>query len=259
MRVLLLFRGSPGCGKSTFIEENGLKPYTLSADDIRLMYSAPVLLTNGKYGIEQKNDNKVWKTLFNILENRMQQGEFTVIDATNSKTSEMRRYKELADTYRYRIFCIDMTDVPIEVAKKRNKGRSVEKQVPEEVIDKMYARFKNQGVPSGIKVIKPSELDTIWYKNPIDLSNYDKIHILGDIHGCNTVLQEYFKNNPYKENEFYLFLGDYLDRGIENADTMKFLLEFSKNKNTMFLEGNHERHLRAYGNNFKSCSEEFEN
>ena len=132
MRVLLLFRGSPGCGKSTFIEENGLKPYTLSADDIRLMYSAPVLLTNGKYSIEQKNDNKVWKTLFNILENRMQQGEFTVIDATNSKTSEMRRYKELADTYRYRIFCIDMTDVPIEVAKKRNKGRNVEEVNSEE-------------------------------------------------------------------------------------------------------------------------------
>ena len=37
MRVLLLLRGSAGCGKSTWIEKNGLKPYTLSADDIRFL------------------------------------------------------------------------------------------------------------------------------------------------------------------------------------------------------------------------------
>lgn len=259
MRVLLLFRGAPGCGKSTFIEKNGLKPYTLSADDIRLMYSAPILLTNGTFNINPKNESKVWKTLFDILENRMQQGDFSVIDATNSRTIEMRRYLELAKKYRYRIYCIDMTDIPIEVAKERNKQRSIEKQVPEDAIDKMYARFKNQSVPSGIKVIKPDELETIWYKKPIDLSDYSKIHIVGDIHGCNTALQEYFKDNPFKENEFYLFTGDYLDRGIENAETIKFLLEFSQNKNVMFLEGNHECHLRAYGNREKSCSKEFEN
>lgn len=29
MRVLLLFRGAPGCGKSTFIDEHGLRPYAL--------------------------------------------------------------------------------------------------------------------------------------------------------------------------------------------------------------------------------------
>lgn len=35
MRILLLLRGSAGSGKSTW---DGLKPYTLSTDDIRLMY-----------------------------------------------------------------------------------------------------------------------------------------------------------------------------------------------------------------------------
>ena len=42
MRVLLLLRGSDGCGKSTWIDKNGLKPYTLSADDIRLLCQSPV-------------------------------------------------------------------------------------------------------------------------------------------------------------------------------------------------------------------------
>lgn len=37
MRVLLLLRGSAGCGKSTWIEKNELKPYTLSPDTTRRM------------------------------------------------------------------------------------------------------------------------------------------------------------------------------------------------------------------------------
>ena len=124
MRVLLLFRGAPGCGKSTFIEKNGLKPFVLCADDIRMMYASPTLQVDGSMGISQDNDKQVWNTLFRILETRMQNGEFTVIDATNSKTAEMKRYKDLANNYRYRIYCIDMTDVPIDEVKRRNHSRT---------------------------------------------------------------------------------------------------------------------------------------
>lgn len=84
MRVLLLLRGSAGCGKSTWIEKNGLKPYTLSADDIRLLCQSPILQPDGTVGISQSNDRTVWKTLFNLLEIRMQEGEFTVIAAINT-------------------------------------------------------------------------------------------------------------------------------------------------------------------------------
>ena len=109
MRALLLFRGSAGCGKSTYIEEHGLKPYTLCADDIRMMCASPAMQIDGSRKINPANDKVVWNMLFQMLEIRMQNGEFTVIDATNSKTSEMKRYKDLADSYRYRIYCIDMT------------------------------------------------------------------------------------------------------------------------------------------------------
>ena len=52
------------------------------------------------------------------------------------------------------MFCIDMTDLPIDECKRRNAGRIPLKRVPEEVIDKMYSRFRTQKIPSGIKVIK---------------------------------------------------------------------------------------------------------
>ena len=69
MRVLLLLRGSAGCGKSTWIEENGLKPYALSADEIRMMCSSPSLGSDGKEFINPSNDSYVWEMLFDILEN----------------------------------------------------------------------------------------------------------------------------------------------------------------------------------------------
>ena len=34
MRILLLLRGSAGCGKSTWIEQHGLKPYKEKAYEI---------------------------------------------------------------------------------------------------------------------------------------------------------------------------------------------------------------------------------
>ena len=74
MRTLLLFRGAPGVGKSTYIENNGLKPYALCADDIRLLCQSPVLSVNGNTEITMNNDRVVWKTLFTLLEVRMQRG-----------------------------------------------------------------------------------------------------------------------------------------------------------------------------------------
>lgn len=258
MRVLLLLRGSAGCGKSTWIEQNGLKPYALSADDIRLLCQSPVLQPDGTVGISQNNDKTVWKTLFNLLEIRMQKGEFTVIDATNSKTSEMNRYKQMCETYRYRMYCVDFTDIPIDEVKKRNTNREELKRVPDEAIDKMYSRFKTQKIPSGIKVIKPNELDSIWMKL-FDLSEYKKIHHIGDVHGCYTALKKYIDDNGgIKDDEFYIFCGDYVDRGIENADVIKYLISIKDKKNMLMLEGNHERWLWLWANGCIGKSKEFE-
>lgn len=258
MRILLLLRGSAGCGKSTWIEQNGLKPYTLSADDIRLLCQSPIMQVDGTEGISQANDNLTWKTLFNLLETRMKKGEFTVIDSTNSKTSEMNRYKEMCNTYRYRIYCVDFTDIPIEEVKRRNANREPLKRVPDEAIDKMYSRFATQKIPSGIKVIKPNELYAIWMKM-FDLSEYKKIHHIGDIHGCNTALQKYLSDNGgIKDDEFYIFTGDYIDRGLENADVVNFLISIKDKKNVLMIEGNHERWLWLYANDCVGKSKEFE-
>lgn len=257
MRTLLLFRGAPGCGKSTFIDAHGLRPYALSADDIRQTLRSPMQTADGSVQICQDNEKEVWELLYRMLETRMQKGEFTVIDATNSKTSEMNKYKDLCGEYRYRMFCIDMTDLPIDECKRRNAGRIPLKRVPEEVIDKMYSRFRTQKIPSGIKVIKTESDFNSMLMHKLDMSSYEKIVVVGDLHGCHTALMEYF-NGGLNDNYFYIFVGDYIDRGIENAEVIKFLLGIYEKKNVLLLEGNHERWIKAYSNDEVSRSKEFE-
>ena len=46
MRTLVVTRGIPACGKSTWIEDQELGVYTISPDAIRLLYAAPMLLEN---------------------------------------------------------------------------------------------------------------------------------------------------------------------------------------------------------------------
>ena len=59
MRKLFLLRGAPSSGKSSWVQNNKLEPYTLSADNIRTMYCSPTLDISGKLGISQKNDGEV--------------------------------------------------------------------------------------------------------------------------------------------------------------------------------------------------------
>lgn len=258
MRVLLLFRGAPGVGKSTFIKEHGLESYTLSPDTIRLQCQSPVLDIHGKQCIGMNFEKFVWKTLFDILDFRMQRGDFTVIDATNSKTSEMNQYKEMASKYRYRIFCVDMTTVPIEECKRRNKSRSLLKQVPDESIDKMYSRFATQKIPSGITVLSPDDISPIFTKK-FDFNQYKRIHHVGDVHGCYTALMEYINSvGGIKDDEFWIFVGDFLDRGIENVETLKYFISIKDKRNVLMLDSNHNTHLAAFANGEKSRGREFE-
>ena len=81
MRTLLLMRGAMGSGKSSFIKENGLEPYTLEGDKFRMLLAKPAM-EEKEFKISQKNNDKAWKMLMECLEERMKEGHFTVIDAT---------------------------------------------------------------------------------------------------------------------------------------------------------------------------------
>lgn len=247
MRSLVILRGSPGSGKSTWVKEMGLENYTLCADTLRLLTESPILVADKMHRvISQKNDGYVWQLLFELLEKRMSRGEFVIIDATHSRSSDFSRYNKLCERYRYRKYYVDFSDVTIEECKRRNLLREDYKHVPENVIDKIYSRLETQSKTSGwIEVDKNNFWNEVGVKL-FDFNKYKKIHIFGDIHGCYNPLEEYFKSNPPCGEDMYIFCGDYIDRGIQNKETLLFLIEMSKNKNVLFLEGNHEKWLNYY-------------
>lgn len=248
MRYLFVLRGAPASGKSTWIKENELEPYTISTDGLRLMYQSPVTTAEGDRKISQNNDKEVWNLLMELLERRMENGELVVIDATHYKSSLINRYKDLVSKYRYRVYVVDFSNVSEEELKRRNANRGFRK-VPDEVIEKMVVALADTNeVKKQYKIVSPEEAVTLINSplEPFDANEYEKVVIFGDIHGCYDPLKEYFDKNPFNENYNYIFCGDYLDRGTQNKEVLEFLISLKDKKNCVFLEGNHEAWLRKY-------------
>ena len=236
MRTLLLLRGIQASGKSTWIKENNLEPYTLSADNIRLNIANPVLLEDGSYEISQKYNKVTWELLYKYLEMRMQNGDFTIIDATHSDLKLLNKYKDLANTYKYTMYCLEF-DVPLEEALRRNRERDNYKYVPERVIERTYETIKNnEKFPSALKKIE--SIDEIINFYTADVNQYEKVVIIGDIHSCAEPLKEVLKD--FNEETLYIFVGDYFDRGIQPVETFNIMLDLLEKPNVILIEGNHE-------------------
>lgn len=253
MRTLLLMRGAPASGKSTWIKEHGLEPYTLEADKIRTLVANPELNLNGDFEITQSNDNYVWKLLFEILEKRMQNGEFTVIDATHSNSNMIKKYKKLIEKYQYRCYYKEFK-LPLEELLERNASRPEYKRVPEDAIKRIYNLINNTPIQNYVHKIE--NLDEIINYTTFDLNGkFDKVRIIGDVHGCHSVLEKALGSAKYIKEDtktLYVFCGDLLDRGIENYETLQYMINIHKLPNVKFVVGNHDEHLKRWAfNDFK--------
>ena len=261
MRILLMLRGLPASGKSTWVRENHLQQYTVSSDELRILLGSITMDIDGRMKIGQSVNQTMWEMLYNILEKRFEVGAFTILDATNIKTKDMNSVKKLAKEYRYRIYCVDFTDVSVEECIMRDMSRGLH-MVGEAVIRKMANSLNESKVPSGIEIVKPDKAVDLIYYNKVDLNEYKKIHHIGDIHGCYTALKNYldkYSEGRIKEDEFYIFMGDYIDRGIENAEIVKFLASICELPNVILLEGNHDKYLKMYHDDVVTPSRTFNN
>lgn len=253
MRTLLLMRGAPASGKSTWIKDHNLEPYTLEADKIRTLVANPELNLNGDFEITQSNDNYVWKLLFEILEKRMQNGEFTVIDATHSNSNMIKKYKKLIEKYQYRCYYKEFK-LPLEELLERNANRPEYKRVPEDAIKRIYNLINNTPIQNYVHKI--DNLNEIINYTTFDLNGkFDKVRIIGDVHGCHSVLEKALGSAKYIKEDtktLYVFCGDLLDRGIENYETLQYMIKIHKLPNVKFVVGNHDEHLKRWAfNDFK--------
>lgn len=260
MRNLIILHGIPASGKSTWVKKNELEQFTVSSDALRLLYAGVEYDLEGHQRISQKADKKVWNELYSIVENRIKDGQLTVVDATHISEKSISEYKKLAKKYNYRITIVRF-NVSLEEALKRNSEREEYKQVPEKVIRDMYERSKQKW--NGNYEIVDAE-DSANIKNRLftsgeDLTKYEKVVVFGDIHASFSPLKEYFDNNPYSKNSFYVFLGDYVDRNYQCNEVVSFLYDLMQNDNVILLTGNHEGHAKKIlrGESIENTTDEF--
>lgn len=259
MRLLFVTRGIPGSGKSTFLCEQGLTPYTLSPDELRLLFSTPQLTTEGRLVMPSRQDRAVWQLLNEKLEERMARGETTVVDATHTASSYFTHYVKLCQKYRYRLVVIDFAAVPLEQCRQYNQQRPAHKVVDEAVLEKMHRRLQSCRLPRQATVVRSAEeLQAVLANQYEDIGRYRKIHHIGDIQGCDTPLKEYFQRYPLRDDELYIFVGDLLDRGTENDRVLHFVCEeLLPRPNVLFVEGNHDLYLWQWATGQSVTSREF--
>jgi predicted kinase len=264
MRNLIVTRGLPGSGKSHTLASLGLADLTLGADAIRLLLASPVLLPSGRMAIPAENDRRVWAKIHEITGQRMARGETLVVDATHPAASDFKEYLRLARIHRYRIACIDFSGVPADVSQWHNDGRADYRQVPAHAVERISARMAAGTVPDGVHRITVRSNGShlaetrAWLDVPVlDLDGYDEVVHIGDIQGCHTALMRVL-GDGLRDGTFYIFTGDFCDRGEENGEAMRWLLDHAAGRrNTRFLWGNHENHLHREAIGLDPVSEEF--
>lgn len=256
MRTLLILRGNYFNGQKLFLAQNHLEAYTIDLEELRFLAGGYKMLSNGYKSLDFRNAESILRALMDFLQVRMSKGEFCVINAPNANNSLLKEYKDLADKHRYEMFVINFDELSLDECKRKNAELAKLSGIfiPEHILEAIAHSLEKETLPKKYATLRPDEWRACLYKMN-NLNAYKKIHHIGDIQGCYSVAQKAV--GKLKKDEFYIFLGDYIDRGIENDKVIKWLLKIKDLDNVILLEGNHERHLIKWANGEMSSSKEF--
>ncbi|HZJ13838.1 MAG TPA: metallophosphoesterase family protein [Chthoniobacteraceae bacterium] len=64
--------------------------------------------------------------------------------------------------------------------------------------------------------------------------------VIGDIHGCIAALDAVTQAAAITDDDFLVFLGDYIDRGPDSRAVVSRVIQHSREQGTIVLRGNHE-------------------
>src|SRR5690606_611331 len=121
-----------GCGKSTFAARHFLPTEVISSDVCRGLVS------------DDENDQKATHLAFELLhfmvEIRLRNRRFTVVDATNLRPEDRKSLRELASAHDTLCSAI-LFDTPRRLCKERNAGRP-DRNFSPRVIDRHCSLFR---------------------------------------------------------------------------------------------------------------------
>jgi len=260
---LVVLIGPSGSGKSTFARKHFLGTEILSSDACRAMVS------------DDENDQAATKDAFEVLRfiagKRLALGRLTVIDATNVQPEGRGPFVELARQYH----CLPVAlvlDLPEKVCQERNRLRPDRDFGPHVVRNQMsqlrrsLRGLRKEGFRHIFVMETPEEVDAaivervpLWNDRREEHGPFD---LIGDVHGCCDELEELLGRLGYTETRLEsddpawgsrahahpegrkaIFLGDLVDRGPRNFDTVRLVRNMVVHGSALCVPGNHDMKL----------------
>lgn len=138
MSRLLITRGLPGCGKTTYARDwvaaDREHRARINRDDLRAM------LDDGQF-VKGITEPRILAARDAAILSLLAKGADVICDDTNLPQRTARDLARLARRAGAELAVIDMTDVPLETCLKRNAARADKHPVPEDAIRGMHARY----------------------------------------------------------------------------------------------------------------------
>lgn len=263
-RKLFLLAGAPGSGKSTWLHQHPeYQVLTESWDTEREKYGTHLVDNTGTvhFTLNRVDEKHAIDTVNKRVEYKMLRGDTIFIDNTNTRWRNMKPFVQLAHTYGYTVYLIDIQgQQTLEGVKAQNNQRTGYKRVPEKKVESHYhnhlATKKNitNIVPTQYRdivygYITPEEVDSILTVPVVSLQEYgyEKVMIIGDVQGMGAELDTLLTRDGKTAAEtlddsttLFVFAGDLFDRGNNSTRVYDLLVDRIHNPNIVVVEGNHE-------------------
>lgn len=138
MTRLVITRGLPGCGKTTYarawVAEDRAHRARVNRDDLRLM------VDNGEF-VKGSTESRIIAARDAAISSLLRLGIDVICDDTNLPQRTARDLARLAVRAGAELAVVDMTDVPLETCLLWNGRRADKQPVPEDAIRDMHVRF----------------------------------------------------------------------------------------------------------------------
>ncbi|MEM9083241.1 MAG: polynucleotide kinase-phosphatase [Planctomycetota bacterium] len=266
--ALVVLVGPSGSGKSSFACKHFKPTEVLSSDYCRGLVS------------DDENNQAATEDAFDVLHyiagKRLKNGLLTVIDATNVRPEDRRKYVQLAREHHCLPVAI-VLNLPEQVCQDRNVSRP-DRDFGPHVIRNQRAAMR-RGMGRGGKGLKregyrhawvlesQDEVDAVTIERTPLWNNKKDEHgpfdIIGDVHGCFDELTELLESLGYgierapgaPEGEWFvtppsaeperklLFLGDLVDRGPKSPAVLRLVMRAVREGIAYCVPGNHDAKL----------------
>jgi predicted kinase len=157
---LLITRGLPASGKTTFARKLQPGVVRVNRDDLRRMLHGQRLFT-------QWAEAQVTHAQRATVEALLRAHASVVVDDTNLRAKTVREWAELAARFGATFEVHDFTDVPLEECLRRDLERSADDQAGEEAIRRMHGRYlAGRSLPLPVPWVDPGGPGVAYEPDP---------------------------------------------------------------------------------------------